>query len=227
MAKIKQGSVAASFMGTVGGVTFSRVATCQVARGWRAGVNKRTQRQRQNRQLLARWSAAWWSEVTAAQRTGWETYAQTVTFYNIHGDPYTISGMQMYLRTALVAAHWSGGVSNVAPTIAGLPTSRTLTLDLTHATGVLRVTAMAPAGLAADRLWFGSMNFDRVTRNRPRGRIDYGVDAPGNFAIPFNINTYTAPMPGAAGDWYGWTKFWYYDSDNRMTNAQFINVVSS
>lgn len=225
MGRVKFGSGVQQILGTVGGVTFSQVATTPTARGWRRPVNKRTAAQRSRRQPFATFSSEWFATLTQTERDNWDAYADTVTFTNLLGDTYKISGFQMWMRTALNVSQTPNPVLTTAPTIPGLPTARTLTVQLIHATGVLSVQAITPAGLAADRLSFIHRPFDRVTRTLPRGRRDGETDLPGNQATPFTIDTYGA-LPLSAGDMQGFSNFFYYDSDNRLTIPAIQSAVS-
>jgi hypothetical protein len=227
MARYIQGPLTEQQMGTVGGVTFSQVANHKVARTWRAPVNKRRLAQRQRRQAFARISSRWFEALTSAQRTAWDSYAATVTFYDSLGVDYTISGFQMFMRTHLILDAASMTIVDAAPVPPGLPTSRTCGMTFTHATGVFQLQSLSPAGLAADRLVFQVILYDRVTRTTPRGRPLSWTVAVGNIGLPTTIFTYTPPIAGSAGDMTAFARFYYYDSNNRFTNVQLVSATST
>lgn len=226
MARVKYGSGVQQFLGSIGGVTFSQVATVPTARGWRRPVNKRTARQRARRGPFAQFSSEWFSTLTAAQRTAWVAYAATVTFLNLFGDSYSISGFQMWMRTALLVSQTPDPVSATAPVIPGLPTARTVTTALVHATGVMSAVTILPAGIATESYNFLNKPFDRATRTLPRGFLLGQTNFPGNTATPAVILTYGA-LPGVAGDFQGFSRFFLKDADNRVTNVQLLSAISA
>ena len=227
MAIIEYGPLANEVSGSIGGVTFARTHDAKTCRGRRRPVNKRSQDQGERRRVLALYSSRWFESLTAAQRAAWVTYAATCNFTDALGKNYTISGHNMFVRTNALLNYLDGSEDLVAPVGVGFPTTRVLTLQLVHATGVFSVQAMAPAGLAADRIHFKIYNFDRSSRNHLRTRFVAGLSAPGNFAIPFTVHTYVPAPPGAAASVNGWLRFWYEDSDNRITTPDLYAQISS
>lgn len=217
MARIKYIAPAAEIAGTIGGVTFARAYGVQTARSWRAPVKQQTTWQRWMRTWLAKLSSQWFETLTAAQRTAWQTYAATCPFTDSLGKTYYIKGNNMMIRTNLILSRTLQPQDLVAPIGTGFPTTRTLTLSLTHATGVLALTGVAPAGGAADRLFFFIYTLQKVTVLNPRLIYLGFQDQPGNVALPFTLYTFPTPLPYSAGDISAWIRFWYYDSDNRVT----------
>lgn len=227
MGRIKYIAPAAEVAGTIGGVTYARAYGVQTVRAWRAPVNQRTDSQRTRRRTLAQFASRWFTDLTSAQRTAWDTYAATVSFTDSLGKTYYIKGYNMFLRTNLTLELFPTAEDLIAPVGVGLPTTRTHTFTFTHATGVLDCDTVAPAGLAADRLFFQVFKYNRITRNHFKFITHGWVDAAGNVALPLNLANFTTPLPDSAGDVAAWVNAWYYDSDNRITNPTLYKIPSS
>lgn len=95
--------------GSVGGVTLSHNAGGMYMRARTIPTNPNTVNQQTIRGLVSQLSNLWGTTLTPAQRDLWDVYAANVPLTNALGDPITVSGLNMYVR------------SNVPILQAGLP----------------------------------------------------------------------------------------------------------
>ncbi|HSR54544.1 MAG TPA: hypothetical protein VLV83_27270, partial [Acidobacteriota bacterium] len=87
--------------GSVGGMTGSHNAGGYYFRSRVIPVNPNTSFQQSIRGVMGQLTSRWISTLTAAQRQGWEDYAQQVTLTNPLGDQRNVSGLNQYIRSNL------------------------------------------------------------------------------------------------------------------------------
>lgn len=203
MALIKYIAPAAELSGSVGGVTYARVHGAKACRIWRAPVNKKRPIQLAIRQKLSLYSSQWFHALVQDQRDSWNVYAATCGFTNPLGDPYTISGFNMFVRTMTTLAHFDAGAVSWAPSESGFPPSYTLTFSLIHATGVLTLTDVDPAPPAEDYALVTIFNIIKASRSYPAGVRLYHAAFSLVAGTPIVLYTYTNPLPGVAGQYQG------------------------
>jgi hypothetical protein len=98
MALIKS-SLLADIRGSIGGTTYSRNRGGSYARNRTVPINPQSANQTRARSSLAYWSEAWTTEITQADRNGWNAYAATVVALNVLGESITYTGQQMFIRS--------------------------------------------------------------------------------------------------------------------------------
>lgn len=119
MALFKSGVVAAA-SGSMGGVTFSHNAGGMYIRARTIPTNPNTGFQAAVRAIVAALSNHWLNTLTAVQREAWETYAGNVELTNPLGDPITVSGLNMYIRSNTPRQQFGGARIDTAPVIFNL-----------------------------------------------------------------------------------------------------------
>lgn len=122
----KPGIAVSELSGTMGGTVASHNRGGQYFRQYRIPTNPSTALQQAVRAGMAAAVAAW-SLLTQAQRDAWAAYAANTPWRNKVGETIYLTGMQMYIRTAVVLQQIKlsiGGTPNI-PTLCtasgGLP----------------------------------------------------------------------------------------------------------
>lgn len=82
--------------GKMGGIVFSRNRFGAYMRARVVPVNPKTPQQTTVRDLLSNLAIAWLDTLTAAQRSGWATYAANVSTINRVGLPINLTGLNWY-----------------------------------------------------------------------------------------------------------------------------------
>lgn len=231
MALIKYIAPAAEISGTIGGVTYARVRGKFVARTWRAPVNRRTDLQLNQRLLVANASKVWFETLSQLNRDGWDTYAATVTFVDSLGDNYTLTGYNMFMRSMLVFLMLTGNGAVCLPPIIppatpGLPTPAALTYVFTHATGVLQVTASAPAHGAGQATLITVKRYIPISRAFPAARRVARAHFDNTDGLPKTIHTYAPTPPGIAGEYKAIIITRFYDDEERTSNPLITTQLS-
>lgn len=108
-------SILTSWSGSLGGITGSHNQGGLYFRARRIPVNPNSAGQvvvrNAVRELVTRWNAV----LTAAQRGGWEIYADNVPLPGPLGDPRTVSGQNQYVRSNVTRLQIGFASVNVAP----------------------------------------------------------------------------------------------------------------
>lgn len=149
-----------------------------IIQGWKSGVfsvkammtatrNPNSTRQDIARSVMSEFSKKWTDVLTSAQRTAWETYAQTKPgFYPavpgvrqiIPGNKGTYSGLNAYVMTNALLIN-AGMVAVTDPPLAATPPGKPEAVAATCAAGTLTVTWIPPASKevgAYVRVWIAS-----------------------------------------------------------------------
>jgi len=217
MGLIKYGPLAQEVSGSVGGVTFARVHDGKAVRGWRAPVNKHRPLQRTYRNILARASTEWFSTLTPTQRSDWDTYSPTCVFTNALGEPYTISGFNMFTRNRMTQLLYALPADYEAPLIGGFPNTHTPAVVFTHATGVLQVTSITPDIDNDDYIIFRVYNYTKSSRSYPVFRTMGAIKFLGIDAFPYIVWTFYLPLPYSSGYVQSVAHVYIYDSFRRLS----------
>jgi len=227
MALVKYGPLAQEVAGTVGGVTFSRVASGKSCRGWRAPVDKRTPSQLAHRTNLAKVSALWWSYLNLEQRQDWDDYAPSCTFTNSLGENYTLNGFNMFLRNLTIQRTYLLGPVYTAPTLQGFGQTYTFDLSLSHSSGVLAITNSHPDYPESICILYEIHSLRRVTQVFPVPQVLFRESYYFDSGFPRTIYTYPHPLPATAGSIAALIRFYMRDFNYRTTKPQWALIASS
>lgn len=226
MAVVKFGPLVSAVSGSVGGVTFSKTRTANVARLWRAPTNKRTTRQMGIRRALSRASSRWFDALTDSQRSMWESYAATCEFTNPLGESYFLTGHQMYCRhQSLYYAFGLGDLTN-PPQTNGFPYDFAATFDWNHYTRELRLTTLDPGVSSSAYLLCEIHGYQKITRSHIYTvSLDLVLVSCGE-TLPFVIYTYDRQPPGNPGDFQAAFYYRTLDEFGRIS-TDFATLVPS
>lgn len=97
-ALVRYGGGVVQMSGSIAGNTFARNRFGNYARARTTPVNPASARQVKVRAILAELTERWYSTVTSAQRTQWETYAAAVAMKNRLGETVYLTGFNQYIR---------------------------------------------------------------------------------------------------------------------------------
>ena len=224
MPKVLQpaGSMAAS--GSMGGTTYSRNAFGAYIKRKSIPVNPSTALQNAVRANFSE-IAARWSQLTAAQRSAWQTYANAVPRSDTFGQPVTLFGRQMYIACNSLRKQAGLALVDDGPTILTLPE---LTLP------VPTITAGDPISLAftstdqwagetGGALLFFASDAKSPQTNYCRGPYRYAGKVAGAATPPTSPATLTAPFAYVEGQRVFW-KAVAITADGRMSSDVFGNV---
>lgn len=103
--------------GSLAGITASRNRFGSYFRMKAVPVNPNSTRQQAIRSIFGTAVQAWTETLTAAQRAGWETYAENVPFLDSLGNSINLTGQQAFLRTTIARLNIGGAIIAAAPTI--------------------------------------------------------------------------------------------------------------
>lgn len=133
--------LAASASGKLGGIVFSHNRGGTYIRQRVVPTNPGTTFQTNVRNVMANLAIAWQTELTQAQRDGWEVYAQNVPVTDVIGESITLTGINMYVRSN--TAVFQAGLTRVddAPTDYTLAQAeQALAATASEATQIVSVT---------------------------------------------------------------------------------------
>lgn len=124
-------------VGSMGNNTWQRGRFGAILRQRTTPVDPQTTPQIETRSALSTLSQGWKNDLIQAVRDGWNTYAQNTPWTNTFGDPVTLTGRQMYIRTNLPNLRFRGEVIDFPPSIPGVPSNpQTVTVTATAMSGV-------------------------------------------------------------------------------------------
>lgn len=103
--------------GSIGGITYAHNSGGMYARARATPTDPQTARQVAVRNAMAALTAQWNDLLTSGERAAWALYAANTLLTNAFGDPITVSGQNMYIRSNV--ARVQAGLDEVAsgPTI--------------------------------------------------------------------------------------------------------------
>lgn len=108
---ISQGS------GKIGGAVYSHNRSGNYIRNWRSPVNPNTAFQQAVRNAMSALQTRFAQTLTAAQRTGWATFAANVPRTNTLGDSINLTGQQWYVACNTYRLQASVAVVDAPPTV--------------------------------------------------------------------------------------------------------------
>jgi len=98
MALITLGSTVSNISGSIGGTTYARNRGGAYARNRTVGLNPKTPAQFGVRLAFGGLAQAWSDELTPANRSAWDSYAEATPIVNRLGQERTLSGINMFVR---------------------------------------------------------------------------------------------------------------------------------
>lgn len=178
MALIRYGPMVSEIRGSIGGTTFLRTAAGPTARQRIKPVVKVSNRQAGLKASLSAIVQRWSLVLTETLRAGWRSLASITTLQNSLGDPFTPTGLQLYLRLNGFLANISNVFIDTAPTQA---ISEIPGYTWAYAAGVgFQVTALSESGLTAGKVLISR------TSPWPIGRISMKGPFVKNALHPFS-----------------------------------------
>lgn len=198
-----KGTVIGEASGSVASMTFSHNRGGQYIRQRAVPVNSNTTFQQNVRNSMSLLTSNWLSVLTAAQRSGWDSYAAAVPISDTLGEPRNIGGVAMYCRSNI--ARIQAGLTRIdaAPT--------TFNLGSFTNPGVGTVSASADTvGITftnTDAWAIAAGGFMGVWLSRPQNPTINYFKGPYRFAgvilgagtPPTSPATITAPFPFGVG----------------------------
>ena len=121
MATIKFGGGITQMSGSLAGTVFARNRYGNYTRPRTKPVNPRSSNQIVIRSALSYFTQRWHDTLSAAQRTGWNSYAAAVAMKNRLGETIYLTGFNMYLRTNIVRKQLGQTTCDDGPTVISLP----------------------------------------------------------------------------------------------------------
>lgn len=134
MALIKLGGGVSDIRGSIGGTVFSKNRYGSYTRNRTIPVDPGSTAQTKIRSVMGQIRNAWFSTLTAAQRTDWATYAQNVSISNRLGESIKLTGWNMFCRTNAALLYNDKAIIAAAPTNFSLAEQdSTLTITVSEA----------------------------------------------------------------------------------------------
>jgi len=141
MALIKLGGGVADIRGSIGGTVFSKNRYGSYARNRTVPVDPGSTAQTKIRAVMGQVRQAWFETLTAAQRADWATYAANVPVTNRLGESISLTGWNMFARTAACLLYNDEAIVAAAPTDFSLAEQdSTLSIAISEATQNITVT---------------------------------------------------------------------------------------
>lgn len=135
MAIVKYGTTIVGVRGTIDGITYSANKGGNYAKGWSRSSNPRTTPQMRQRNIAAE-QAARWRNLTAAERTAWNTWAALPAQQrtNSLGIVYNISGFAWFVALNTNLYNAGDALTTAAPVLAR-PAPITISAIIARTTG--------------------------------------------------------------------------------------------
>jgi len=111
MALVKYGGGILEIRGSIGGQVHSKNRYGHFIRQRTIPVNPNSSRQQAIRNVMGSVVSAWFSVLSAAQRSAWGVYAAAISFTNKLGETITLTGFNHYVRTNI--SRVSNGLSRI------------------------------------------------------------------------------------------------------------------
>ena len=197
MALVKFGGGITQMTGSIAGNTFARNRYGNYVRSRTKPVNPNSTAQGFARSVIGTVTQAWRSDLTAAKRIAWGTYANAVAMKNKLGETTYLSGFNHFVRSNAVLLQSAKGLVTAGPTVLALPEKDpTLAVSASVATQLLTLVYdtgqpwMAEAGAF---LQIEQGQPQNVTRNffagpwKYAGKIDQNAVPTYTVAAPFTL----------------------------------------
>lgn len=203
MALVKYGAVVVEASGSIDGVTYSRNTFGAYARARAVPVNPNTPDQTAARTLLTSLSQQW-RTLTATERNGWNTAAQSVVRQNALGESYSPTGQQLYVGVNSNLTNVGSSTVSSAPTLDAAPelvglsvtssvAGTILELDWTSIVGTGNWLVYATPAVSAGINFFRSSLYKLITT------FDDTATSPLNIESDYSsVFPYTSTQVGSA-----------------------------
>ena len=146
MALVKYGGGIVQMSGSIAGNVFARNRSGNYVRARTIPVNPNTDRQNIVRATIAYLADRWAQTLSAAQRTAWNLYADSVSMTNKLGEAINLSGFNHYIRSNSIQRSHSLPVIDNGPVVFELP-AKDNTLALTASEATQQLTIAYDAGM--------------------------------------------------------------------------------
>lgn len=121
MAGVKYGGGIIQMSGSIGGNTFARNKYGNYVRARTKPINPNTARQVAVRAAMAFLTDRWSQALTAAQRTAWNLYGDSVNMKNRLGEVVKLSGFNHYIRSNSLRKTFGWALIDAGPVIFEIP----------------------------------------------------------------------------------------------------------
>lgn len=216
--------------GSLGGITAARNRGGQYLRARVVPVDPGSVGQVTLRGIFSQLAVFWSSALTAAQRTGWDTYAANVTVVNRIGETVNLTGFQMYMRSNVPRVQAGAARVDPPPTVFTLGEFTPVSMTIAGGGAVLSVAFTntdpwaeeddAHLIVLASREKGATINFFKGPY-RLAGTID--GDA---LSAPTSPASITSPFTYASGN-RGFAQVRISRADGRLSAIQRIDAVAS
>lgn len=121
MALVKYGGGIVQMSGSIAGQTYARNRYGNYVRARTVPTNPQSARQETMRAIIAALADRWSQTVTAAQRTAWGLYGDSVAMKNRLGEVVHMSGYNHYIRSNSVIMQIEATIVDAGPVVFELP----------------------------------------------------------------------------------------------------------
>lgn len=180
MALIKAGIAVGEMSGKSGGSIFARNKAGMYIKAWAKPTNPRTDPQTLNRSNFSLAATTWRSDLSDAEREAWNIYAAGTPLAGRFGDPMSVSGFSMYVRSNNFLLGAGESLLSAAPPLPGIPAN-----PGTNHNSLSDSSSDTPNNLAyTDQLSWITNGFWSAQLSNP---VSFGVK---NYKGPFNPAIY-------------------------------------
>jgi len=121
MGLVRYGGGVVQMSGSIAGNTYARNRFGNYVRARTKPVNPSSARQTRIRSIVAELTERWYSTLSAAQRTAWDTYAAAVVMKNRLGENIHLTGFNHFIRSNSGYVDLGGGYFDDGPVALTLP----------------------------------------------------------------------------------------------------------
>ena len=198
MALVKYGGGVIQMSGSLAGVTHARNRSGNYMRARTKPVNPNSLGQSNVRDALSALSEDWETELDAAQRLSWQTYANSISMKNRLGESTFLTGFNHFIRSNTELLNHKGVFIEPGPTDLSLPTKDTL-FACTGSVATQLISVVFDASqvwntVTGGHLWLYVGQPRKATRLFFAGPWKYGTVKDGHTGTPLTSpQTFTPP----------------------------------
>lgn len=186
--------------GSLGGNCFARNRFGNYVRTKTKPVNPNTNSQQQVRDALAALTEDWETELDAAQRISWASYAGSIPMKNRLGETIYLTGFNHFIRSNAELLRHKGVFIEPGPTTLSLPTKDTLFACTGGVAAAVISVVFDPAQtwntVTGGHMWIYVGKPRKSTRNFFAGPWKFGKVLDGNTGTPLTSpQTFASPYP--------------------------------
>lgn len=209
MALVRYGGGVVQASGSIAGDVFARNRYGNYTRARTKPINPNSSYQQAVRSAVAYLTQEWRDELTAAQRTAWETYANSIVMKNRLGENIKLTGFTHFIRSNSIRLVQGGVYIEDGPTVLALPEKDvTFAVTASVATQLLSIAFNNTLGWAGEVGGFMALYMgvpQRPTRTFFGGPWRYTGWIPGAATPPTSPQTKAAAFTLVLGQ-----KVWVY-----------------